>query len=194
MKFLSFPPRVAILIGLIILIPAVLFSTGYIAKGYMQITSPVPGAYLIDEQENKIELPTTLLRNAGRHSYQFGAPGYLFQTNTVTFPAFRIKKTIAITLDKKKFSEEDPEAYKKIPLGSVLPYFETGIFEINFPDESGMYTIRLLAHPNWYPSETEYREALKQDKQKATSWIQQQKIDPASLKINWDPYDPDVAE
>lgn len=189
MKF-SFPVKIALGIALVIIIPLVVVVTRWISHGSVRFESTVPGAYVVDEEIGRKDVPVVLSKRTAKYPITLGAPGYKSKEETIAFPSFRAQRTISFTLEKEAFDEDDPNITQKVPLGEILPFSQDGIFDVSFPDTDRVYTVTLQANPNWFDDDAQYRQALKEQKQKALDWFKSKSVDPNTLKIEWIPYDP----
>lgn len=188
---LYFPPKVALIVGLLVGLPLIYIAIQWLAQGHTTVTSSAPKAYIIDEStQEELLLPVNLTRSAGRHRFTVASPGYVNLPVTVAFWPFRITRQVSYDLDKKLYNEEDPTLPKSIPLYSVLPFADAH-FSIELPDENGDYTVTLYAILNRPDQLASYNEQLTAYGQEALAWIKSKGVDPTQLKLKWLPIRPD---
>ncbi len=184
-KDFSLPPKLIALLALIILGGLAIFLSYNFVYGTLTFTSEQTFINVTRQGDSGVHpLPYSYRLKPGKYIFTFGGPSYIEQESQYLIYPFR-QRHVAIKLDRS------PDV-TKFSLLDQLPHFETGSFEVSYPDEHGTYTITLQSHSNWYDSDAEYTKALKSDKQNALNWIRSQKVDPAKLTINWVPYDPDT--
>lgn len=177
----SFPTRlIAFTVGVLVIVIA-FFLTGKYVYGSVTITSDTPQARVVLADKSD-PLPHTYRLKPGRYTVRIEAEGYVSVEGEVSVRAF-LTRHEKISLKKKVDTT-------KLPLVNDLPYFATGEFEIPLPNPDGTYTINLLPNRNWFDSNQDYNGALKEAKKKALEWVTSHKVDPVSLSILWDPYDP----
>ncbi len=187
----SFPTRIAIIIGLIIVVPAVVIAARWLAQGKVTFTSPDPDAFVINmKTEQYYKLPATVVLSAGRHQFSYGAAGRTPRLETVKFPSFRQTRTISFALDKQVYEEEGDHSLDAIPLGRELPYTSLH-FKVDFPSEDGVYTITLFPVINDNEDLQTLPQQLNDYGQEAFEWIRSKGVDPANLKIDWVPSKPE---
>lgn len=194
---LSFPVKVALIVGLAIVIPLVVLGVRYLSYGTLVVTADKPNAYVIIN-EAQYDLPYRAVLRAHRTTLIVGATGYAEETIRATIPSFRLKKTYNVKLTRPLLYEgdggpqEDQAIKDKFSYSSELPYTSEA-FEISYPEPDGTLAITLAPSILTVPGidDATLKTVLKQSKTQALAWLTSKGAKTDTLRIRWVPFDPD---
>ncbi len=195
---LSFPVKVALIIGLAIVIPLVVIGVRYLSYGTLVVTADKPNAYVIINEVHH-DLPYKEVLRAHRTTLLVGATGYAEETIEATIPSFRLKKTYNVKLTRPLLYEgdggpqEDQAIKNKFSFISDLPY-TSDAFEISYPEPDGALAITLAPSILTVPGvdDATLKSVLKQSKTQALAWLASKGAKTDALMIRWVPFDPDT--
>jgi hypothetical protein len=195
---LSFPVKVALVVGLAILIPVVVIVVRYLSYGTLVVKADKPNAYVVIDEQH-FDLPYTATLRTSRKTIIVGAAGYAEETIRATVPSFRLKKTYDVKLTRPLLyegdggREEDQAIKDRFAYISDLPYVSSE-FEISYPEPDGTLAITLAPSILTVPGvdDVTLKTVLKQSKTQALAWLTSKGAKTDTLRIRWVPFDPDT--
>lgn len=197
---LSFPGRVTLIIILVLVTPIVFFVTRYFSFGYVTFAVDKPDGWVVIDGET-YDTPHSAWIKSGRRTFYFGALGYDEEKYSTAVWPFRLSKKVDYSLTQKLLYEDDEDGLSQLEFeannrwATELPFFQTGQYEIAYPDPDGTIRVTFLIRPGNYlggDRDKQYREALKQTRKLVVKWFEAKKVDTNLFRVEWSPFDPDA--